>query len=485
MPLLKDILFQVSITEVIGNTYIDIAHITFNSNNASDSVLFIAQRGTQTDGHLFISNAIEKNASAIICERIPDNTVENVTYIKVKDSYIAAGIIASNFYNNPTQKLKVIGVTGTNGKTTVATLTYRMLRQLGYKVGLLSTVENRINDVIEPSTHTTPDAMVLQHYFSRMVEAGCEYCAMEVSSHALAQGRVSGVNFSIAGFTNLSHDHLDFHGSLQNYLDAKKKLFDQLSSDAIAISNADDLNGFMILNDTKGHKVTYALHSDASVKARVVENRFDGMIIQIDTFELHTYLVGEFNAYNITLVYCIGKSLGIDEINLLTVISLLQPVEGRFDLISNSHNIICIVDYAHTPDALENILSTIHKLRTRNEVLITVLGCGGDRDKVKRPRMGAIACEWSDKVILTSDNPRNESPAQIIEDMATGISHAMSRKVLKIVDRREAIRTACSLARPNDIICVVGKGHEKYQEVNGVKYSFDDKQILMDTLNSY
>jgi UDP-N-acetylmuramoyl-L-alanyl-D-glutamate--2,6-diaminopimelate ligase len=482
MKLLKDILYKAGIEEVVGSTNVAIENICIDSRQAKKFSLFIAVKGTAVDGHQFISKAIEQGSLAIICEELPEQLVKEVNYIQVKNSRFAAGIIASNFYDNPSQKLKLVGVTGTNGKTTVTTLLYQLFKNLGYKVGLLSTVRNLIDGEVVAATHTTPDPVSLNELLAEMVERGCEYAFMEVSSHALDQHRVAGIEFTGALFTNISHDHLDYHETFDKYIKAKKMLFDMLPSTAFALTNLDDKNGEVMVQNTKAKIITYGLKSMADRKAKILENNLTGLILNIDGQEVITRLIGSFNAYNILSVYGAAIELKEEKLQILTTLSNLHSPDGRFQFVKTENNILGIVDYAHTPDALDNVISTIHGLRTGNEKLITLVGCGGDRDKTKRPEMARIAAEGSTKVILTSDNPRSEDPNQIIEDMKTGLDPVLKRKAVSIVDRAEAIRTACMLAEPGDIILVAGKGHEKYQEINGVKHDFDDMEVLTTNL---
>jgi len=442
----------------------------------------VATRGTTSDGHAFISAVEEKGVSAIIGENFPGKKREGITYIKVADSSIALAIAAENFFNNPSSKLKVIAVTGTNGKTTVATLLSNLFSGLNYKCGLISTVENRINGKTIPATHTTPDAVQLSSLMNEMVKAGCAFCFMEASSHAIHQNRVSGIKFSGAIFTNLSHDHLDYHKTFQDYIEAKKKLFDQLPAEAFALVNVDDKHGMVMLQNTKAQQYVYALQSPSDFRARILEITFNGMVLQIDGEEVYTPLVGSFNAYNLLAIYATALILGEQKIPVLTIISKLKPAEGRFDyVLSNKNKIMGIVDYAHTPDALEKMLTTLKEIRTGNEKLITVVGCGGDRDVAKRPVMAKVASELSDQIILTSDNPRSEEPVSILQQMQKGIVPTKLSRTLTIEDRREAIRTAVSMSNKGDIILLAGKGHEKYQEIKGVKYPFDDKQVLTES----
>ncbi|WP_423149051.1 UDP-N-acetylmuramoyl-L-alanyl-D-glutamate--2,6-diaminopimelate ligase [Rubrolithibacter danxiaensis] len=483
MKQLSDILFGVTIRQVTSSTAIDISKVCFDSRQVEQGALFVAVKGTQVDGHQYIAKTVASGASAILCEDLPQDIQPDITYIQTDNSAKALGIVASNFFGNPSSKLKLIGVTGTNGKTTIATLLFKLFRELGYKAGLISTVQNHINDRIVPSTHTTPDPVALNLLFTDMVESGCDYCFMEVSSHAVAQYRIEGLEFSGGVFSNLTHDHLDFHKTFDAYLKAKKAFFDQLSRSAFALTNADDKNGKVMLQNTKAHKKTYGLKNIADFKGKVIENHFSGLLLDVDGQEVWFKLVGSFNAYNLMAVYGTAMLLEQDRQKVLTTLSRLSGAEGRFDYITSPKGIIGIIDYAHTPDAVQNVLSTIQDIRRGNEQVITVIGCGGDRDKTKRPVMAQVACDWSDKVILTSDNPRSEEPEQILKDMEAGVMPSNKRKALTITDRKEAIRTACHLANPGDIILVAGKGHEKYQDIKGTKYPFDDKQILTEQFN--
>lgn len=483
MSLLKDILYGVAIEQVIGTTDILVNALHFDSREASQGSLFIAINGTQTNGHQYIKATIQQGAIAIVCEKMPDEFTNGITYIKVANSAKALGIIAANFYHNPSQKLKLVGITGTNGKTTVATLLYQLFTALGYKTGLISTVENQINGKIIPSTHTTPNPIALNQLLADMVVQGCDYCFMEVSSHAIVQQRIAGVTFTGGVFTNITHDHLDFHKTFDNYIKAKKAFFDGLPKSAFALTNVDDKNGHVMLQNTQSNKKTYALKTLANFKGKIIENQFSGLHLDINGNEVYFKMVGSFNAYNLLAVYGTALLLGQDSLNVLTVLSTLSGAEGRFDYIISPNKVVGIVDYAHTPDALQNVLSTISDLANGTEKVITIIGCGGDRDTTKRPIMARTACDWSDKVILTSDNPRTETPETIIEQMMQGVSPVNLKKVMRITDRREAIKTACHLAQPGDIILLAGKGHEKYQEINGVKTHFDDKEILTQQFN--
>ena len=484
MRLLTDILYKAGLEEIIGTTNVAVSSITFDSRKIKKDSLFIAVKGTAVDGHAFITQAIETGAIAIVCEELPEIQLENITYIKVKNANYALGIIAANFYDNPSQKLKLVGVTGTNGKTTTVTLLYNLFKSLGYTVGLLSTVKNKIHNEEIPATHTTPDAISLNELLSKMVEKGCQYVFMEVSSHAIVQHRVTGITFAGGVFTNITHDHLDYHKTFDEYIKAKKIFFDNLSEDAFALTNKDDANGMVMLQNTKAHRVTYALKSPADHKCRIIENHLNGLLLNIDNKEVWVKLIGMFNAYNVLAVYCTAVLLKQDATNILTALSALNSVEGRFQYLKSESGIIGIVDYAHTPDALKNVLETIKGIRTGNEQVITLVGCGGDRDSAKRPVMAKIACQFSNKVILTADNPRSEDPEEILNQMQKGIDPVDAKKTLRISDRKEAIKTACSFAKPGDIILVAGKGHEKYQEIKGVKHPFDDFEILKETFKT-
>ncbi len=485
MKNLKDILYKVNLIEVSGSTDREIEGLTLDSRQAEKGFVFVAVKGTKSDGHQFVSQAIKKGATVIICEVFPDKLTDEITYIKVQDTPLAVATLADNFYENPSSKLKIIAVTGTNGKTTIATLLFRLFRQLGEKCGLISTIHNQIEDELIPATHTTPDAVQLTALLKVMVDAGCSYCFMEASSHAIDQKRVAAINFAGAIFTNITHDHLDYHKTFDNYIAAKKKLFDSLSTDAFALVNIDDKRGAVMLQNCKAKKYTYSLNSASDFRAKILENSFAGLLLSIDGADVNTHLIGDFNAYNLLAIYGAANLLGKNKMDVLTAISLLSPAEGRFDYVISPHaKITAIVDYAHTPDALEKVLETLMHIRTGNEQLITVVGCGGDRDKTKRPIMADIACRVSDKVILTSDNPRSENPLDIIADMKQGVKAHNVRKVLIIPDRREAIKVACALAENKDIILIAGKGHEKYQEIKGVKYPFDDKEIVWETLET-
>ena len=483
--LLNDLLKNIDIIKIIGDTDKNISQINFDSRKVSKDNVFIATVGTNVDGHKFIDSSIKLGATAIICEKLPENIDNNITYIKVSNSLKALGLISSNFYNNPSSNLKVVGVTGTNGKTTIATLLYKTFKLAGYKVGLLSTVKNIINDTDIKATHTTPDAIQINKLMSKMVEQGCEYCFMEVSSHAIHQHRIAGINFNIGIFTNITHDHLDYHKTFKEYINAKKMFFDNLKKTSIAISNSDDKNGLIMLQNTNAKKLTYSLKSASDYKAKILEKSFDGTLIKIQNTELWVNFIGVFNVYNLLAVYAVAVNLGLEHNETLQILSKLTSVDGRFQNIKSKNNITAIIDYAHTPDALQNVIKTINELKTNQQTLITVVGAGGNRDKTKRPEMAEIASKLSDKLILTSDNPRDENPDDIIADMIKGIYPENQNKVLTITDRRSAIKTACMMANSGDIILIAGKGHENYQEINGVKHHFDDKEEVIKILKQF
>jgi len=484
VKLLSDILYKVRLEEVINSTHMAIASVVSDSRKVKKGSLFVATKGTSSDGHTFIQKAIESGAVAIVCEELPEIKENGITYVKVSNASYSLGIMACNFYDNPSEKLKLIGVTGTNGKTTTVTLLFNLFRSLGYSVGLLSTVENKINTTSIVATHTTPDAISLNELLHTMVEQNCEYVFMEVSSHAVVQHRIAGLNFTGAVFTNITHDHLDYHKTFDEYIKAKKTFFDMLPSTAFALVNKDDRNGVIMIQNTKAKRYTYALKNIADYKCKIIENHLSGLFLNIDNLELWVKLIGTFNAYNVLAVYATAVLLKLDKTNILTALSNLNSVEGRFQYVKSPNGIIGIVDYAHTPDALKNVLETIKDIRTGNEQVITLVGCGGDRDSAKRPVMAAIACEYSNKVILTSDNPRSEDPEEILNQMQKGVNPVDVKKTLRITDRKEAIRTACTLGNAGDIILIAGKGHEKYQEIKGVKHAFDDLEILKETIKS-
>jgi UDP-N-acetylmuramoyl-L-alanyl-D-glutamate--2,6-diaminopimelate ligase len=476
---LSDILYKVRTTALAGNTNIDITDVQMDSRKLQTGSLFVAVKGVAADGHKFIDTAIAQGAVAIVCEDMPAIQKAEITYVQTNDSAEAAGQIAHNFYDQPTRQLKLVGVTGTNGKTTIATLLYNLFSCLGYKCGLISTVENQVAGTVIPATHTTPDAISLNALLKQMVDAGCTHAFMEVSSHAVHQRRIAGLEFAGALFSNITHDHLDYHKTFDEYIKAKKGFFDGLSSSAFAITNADDKRGDVMLQNTAAKKYSYSLRTVADFKGKILENILTGLVMTINDKEVHFRLIGEFNAYNLLAVYGAAICLGENKEQVLQCLSRVSGAEGRFDyMISPKERVIGIVDYAHTPDALVNVLGTIKKLKQGYEQVITVVGCGGDRDRTKRPIMGEVACANSDRVIFTSDNPRSEDPQQILNEMETSLGSAAKRKFLSIVDRKQAIKTAVDMAKADDIVLIAGKGHEKYQEINGVKYHFDDKEVL-------
>lgn len=478
MIILKDLLKSIEIKTLEGDTNIPITEICFNSKEARPGCLFVATRGTKTDGHNFIPSAIEGGAVAILCETIPSERSGMVSFIQVADSSYCLGVMASAFYGSPSEKLHLVGVTGTNGKTTTVTLLYRLFKNLGYKVGLLSTVKYYINDREVEASHTTPDPLQINRLMAEMVEEGCSYCFMEVSSHSIVQHRIAGLEFTGGIFSNLTHDHLDFHKTFEEYLKAKQMFFTDLSSKAFALINIDDRNGKIMVQNSKANIKTYSLRSMANFRCKIIESHFDGTKLLIDGTELWTHFIGEFNAYNMLAVYATAILLGENKIDILKIISSLTSVPGRFEYIRSRTGVTAIVDYAHTPDALENVLKAINQIRKGEEQLITVVGAGGDRDRTKRPIMAKIAVELSTKVILTSDNPRSEEPEAIIEEMFAGVNKTDRKKVLTIPNRKEAIKTACMFAQQGDLILVAGKGHENYQEINGIKHHFDDKEVI-------
>ena len=463
---------------VIGNTGVAVTNIHFDSRKVALNDVFVAVRGTISDGHQFIDTAVNQGALAIVCQEMPEKIVNGVTYVQVANSQKALAIMASNYYDSPSENLKLVGVTGTNGKTTVATLLYDLFSKAGFKVGLLSTVKIMVGDQSFPASHTTPDSLTINSYLKLMNDLGVEFCFMEVSSHGIAQDRTTGLKFAGGIFTNLSHDHLDYHNTFAEYRDVKKLFFDMLPSSAFALVNVDDKNGAVMLQNTKARKYTYALKSYADFSAKILENQFGGLLLKINGDEVWTKLIGNFNAYNILAIYAAGELLGLEKDENLRLISELNSVSGRFQYMVSSENITAIVDYAHTPDALQNVLETINEIRTKNEELITVVGCGGDRDKTKRPKMGNIAAALSTKVIFTSDNPRTEDPEAILKEVEAGVSPIDFKKTMSVLNRKQAIKTACMLAKPNDIILIAGKGHETYQEINGVRSEFDDFKIV-------
>jgi UDP-N-acetylmuramoyl-L-alanyl-D-glutamate--2,6-diaminopimelate ligase len=477
--ILQDVLYKVSIRSVKGSTAIEVADLQLDSRKINKGSCFIAVKGTAADGHAFIEAAAEKGAVAIVCEILPAVIKPGITYIEVDNSAIAAGFISHNFYGQPSEKIKLVGVTGTNGKTTIATLLFKLFTAMGYQCGLISTVQNQIGATIIPATHTTPDAVSLNALLKQMADERCSYVFMEVSSHAIHQQRIAGLQFAGALFSNITHDHLDYHKTFDEYIRVKKSWFDQLSINAFAISNADDKRGRVMLQNTAAKKYFYSLKTMADFKGKILDNSLTGLHLLVNDIEVHCRLIGEFNAYNLLAVYGAAICMGSDKSEVLRILSSLDGAEGRFDYtISANNGLIGIIDYAHTPDALLNVLATIKKLKKGNEQIITVVGCGGDRDKTKRPLMATVACEYSDKVILTSDNPRSEDPMEILNDMQAGVSISAKKKVISIADRREAIKIAISLTQKEDIVLIAGKGHEKYQEIKGVKYDFDDKKVL-------
>lgn len=475
---ITELVNRIPVIEIHGDNNRELSELVFDSRKVTENSLYIAMRGTVADGHSFIASSIEKGATTVVCEEFPETLAENVTYIKVKDSAKALGHLASNFYGNPSQKLKLIGVTGTNGKTSVSTLLFDVFKNLGYDSALLSTVEIRIGEEIIPATHTTPDVITINKILAEAVEKGCEFAFMEVSSHGIAQNRIEGLHFKVAGFTNLTHDHLDYHKTFEEYLKTKKRFFDELEDTAIAITNVDDKNGNVMLQNTKAKKKSYALKTMADYHGKLLEVDFNGMLLNFNGKEFWTTLTGKFNVYNLLLVFGIAAELGFEQDEILQAISKLKRVSGRFETFKSDGGIFFIVDYAHTPDALENILDSINDIRTKNERLITVFGCGGDRDHSKRPEMGNIATKKSTLAIITSDNPRTEDPGQIIKEIEAGVEPQNFSKYTSIPDRKEAIKMAIKFAEPKDIILVAGKGHENYQEINGVKHHFDDKEVI-------
>lgn len=481
MKVLKDILYKVSLISTSGDMEVDVKSIVFDSRKVEEGSVFVAIAGTQVNGHDYIAAALEKGAKAIICEDLPESLTEGITWVQVGDSAKALGIMASNFYGNPSDEIQVVAITGTNGKTTTATLLHQLFIAMGYSTGLLSTVENKINEEVIPATHTTPDAVSVQALLRKMVDGGCTHCFMEASSHAIVQERIAGLKLAGAVFTNISHDHLDYHKTFDEYIKAKKKLFDELPKDAFALVNSDDKRGMVMLQNCKGKQQTFALKSPADFKAKIISNTLEGLELDINGKLVWFRLIGAFNAYNLLGVLGAAILLGEEEEEVLTTLSSIRGAKGRFDRISIG-GITAIVDYAHTPDALDNVLKTINGVRTGGEQLITVVGCGGNRDTTKRPIMAKMAVQESDKAILTSDNPRFEDPEEILKDMQAGVGPTERRKTLTIVDRKEAIRTACMLSQPGDIILIAGKGHEDYQEIKGVKHHFDDAEVVTEFL---
>ena len=482
MSILKDILYKVAIEAVKGSTDIAINKMDFDSRKIENNDIFVAIRGSISDGHDFIGKAILQGAVAVICDTFPDTIENGITYVQVKDTNSALAFMAANYFGDPSQNLKLVGITGTNGKTTIASLLYQLFKKAGYKVGLLSTVKIMVDDVEYKATHTTPDSITINHYLAAMVENGVDYCFMEVSSHGIHQKRTEALHFVGGIFTNLSHDHLDYHPTFAEYRDVKKSFFDHLPKAAFILSNIDDKNGQVMLQNTAAKKCTYALKTYADYKAQILENQLSGLLLKINGNEVWVKLIGTFNAYNLLAIYGTAVELGMESLEVLRLLSDLESVSGRFQFIVSSTNITAIVDYAHTPDALDNVLKTINAIRTKNEQLITVVGCGGNRDKTKRPIMAGIASELSDKAIFTSDNPRNEEPDAIIAEMEQGVAPQNYKKTLTISDRKQAIKTACQLAQPNDIILIAGKGHETYQEIKGIRQHFDDMETVKEVL---
>jgi UDP-N-acetylmuramoyl-L-alanyl-D-glutamate--2,6-diaminopimelate ligase len=482
---LKDLLITVDVLQTVGDTGMEIIDLLIDSRKVGSGAAFIALRGSTVDGHDFIEKAVSEDASAIICEELPSRLSDSVCYVLVKDSAEAAGRMADAFYGHPSAAMTVVGITGTNGKTTTATLLYQLFQYLGYKCGLISTVQNHIGDLIEKATHTTPDAISVQALLGKMQEAGCSHVFMEVSSHAVHQRRIAGIRFAGGVFTNITHDHLDYHKTFDEYIRVKKRFFDDLSETAFALTNLDDRRGAVMLQNTAAKNLSYSLKVPANIKGRILENNLTGLVLDVNGAEVHCRLIGQFNAYNLLAAYGVATQLGEEKDEVLAGLSNLPGASGRFETIRAPHAaLLGIVDYAHTPDALLNVLATINQLRTDAQHVITVIGCGGDRDKTKRPIMAQVAAEHSDRAIFTADNPRSENPEAILNDMDSGLSHAQRRKVLRISDRKEAIRTACALAKNGDVILVAGKGHETYQEIKGERFPFDDRQILAETFNA-
>ncbi|MFJ1430290.1 UDP-N-acetylmuramoyl-L-alanyl-D-glutamate--2,6-diaminopimelate ligase [Capnocytophaga canimorsus] len=480
---LKDILQNIEIISLSGEINTEVGNLVQDSRLVKQGDVFVAIKGTASDGHQFIKKAIEKGAKVIVCEEIPQETISEIVYVKVKDSVSALATMASNFYGNPSEKLKLVGITGTNGKTTTTSLLYQLFRKVGYRVGLISTIAIYVDEQKYDTKNTTPDILTLNKYLKMMVDAGCQYCFMEVSSHGVEQRRIEGLQFAGGVFTNLTHDHLDYHQTFANYRDAKKKFFDQLPKTAFALTNIDDKNGSVMLQNTKAQKKSYALKTMADYRLQILENQFSGLVLKIDGQEVWTNLIGQFNAYNLLAVYAVADLLGVERIENLTALSTLQSVGGRFQYFVSKDKITAIVDYAHTPDALQNVLDTINNIRTKNEQLITVVGCGGNRDKSKRPVMADISTKESTRVIFTSDNPRDEDPQTILEEMEAGVSAEHYKKFVTIADRRQAIKTACQFAQSGDIILIAGKGHETYQEIKGERTHFDDMEEVKKILN--
>ncbi len=482
MITLKDILYRVSLEKVVGNTALAFRELQFDSRKVGLDDVFVAIKGIQSDGHQFIKKAIDQGALAVVCQQMPKEIINGITYLQVQDTQQALAIMASHFYGNPSEELQLVGVTGTNGKTTIATLLYTLFTSAGYKVGLLSTIKVIIGPIEHLATHTTPDSLAINKYLRQMVDKGVSYCFMEVSSHGIDQKRTEGLHFVGGIFTNLSHDHLDYHSSFKQYRDVKKLFFDSLPKTAFALTNADDKNGPVMLQNTKARKYTYALKTIADYKAQILENQLQGLLLKINNQELWVKLIGNFNAYNLLAIYATAEQLGLEEFDILQILSTLESVDGRFQYLISEGKITAIIDYAHTPDALKNVLDTINTIRSGNEQLITVVGCGGDRDVEKRPKMGAIAAQLSTKVIFTSDNPRSENPDSIIQQIEAGVPPQHYKKTIAITDRKQAIKTACQMANEHDIILVAGKGHETYQEIQGVRSEFDDRKTISELL---
>ena len=483
MKYLKDIIYQVAIHEVVGDTNIEFNNIVFDSRKIEKNDVFVAQKGTTVDGHLYIDKAIELGVVAIICEDFPEDKKQGITYVQVESAQVALAIMASNFYDNPSKKMPLIGVTGTNGKTTIVTLLYQLFKKAGYKVGLLSTVKILVDEIEYKATHTTPDSVTINRYLDAMVAAGVDYCFMEVSSHGIHQKRTEGLTFAGGIFTNLSHDHLDYHATFSEYRDVKKIFFDGLPKGAFALTNSDDKNGNFLLQNTKAQKKSYALKTIADYKAKILEKHFSGTLLKINETEVWTKLIGEFNAYNLLAIVGTADLLGLEQLEIITIISELESVSGRFEYTVSQDGVTAIVDYAHTPDALKSVLETINDIRKGSESLISVVGCGGDRDKTKRPKMAHIASQLSTQAIFTADNPRTEDAQTILDEMEVGVSEENYKKTLTVLDRRQAIKTACTLSKTGDILLIAGKGHENYQEINGVRTHFDDLEEVKNCFN--
>ncbi|MGY0407543.1 MAG: UDP-N-acetylmuramoyl-L-alanyl-D-glutamate--2,6-diaminopimelate ligase [Polaribacter sp.] len=483
MKNLQDILYKVAIQQVVGSTNVEVHQLVFDSRKVTKKDVFIAQKGVSVNGHLFIEKAINLGATVIICNHFPTDKKQNITYIKVADTTVALAIMASNFFENPSRKIALVGVTGTNGKTTIASLLYQLFKIAGYKVGLLSTVKIMVDETNYKATHTTPDSITINSYLDKMREAGVEFCFMEVSSHGIHQKRTEGLTFVGGIFTNLSHDHLDYHKDFAAYRNVKKSFFDSLPKTAFALTNIDDKNGNFMLQNTAAKKKTYGLKTGADFKSRILEKQFSGTLISVDGTEVWTKLIGVFNMYNLTAIIATAELLGLEQLEILTIVSQLESVSGRFEYIVSEDGVTAIVDYAHTPDALKNVLETINDIRTGNQTILTVVGCGGDRDKTKRPKMARIASQLSNQVIFTSDNPRTENPQTILDEMEVGVSLENYKKTLTILDRRQAIKTACKFSKTGDIILIAGKGHENYQEINGVRTHFDDLEEVKNCFN--